>query len=268
MSLKKIFKLVCPPILTRAIVQLQHNQICFSGNYSTWQEAYTHATGYDTDHIFKRVRESSLKVISGEAVYERDSVCFYEKAYRWSVLACLLFIATKQNNKLNIVDFGGALGSFYYQHRVFLNSLNELNWSVVEQPHFVECGKKEFQNENLFFFSTLHECIQQKKSDVILLSGVLQYLENPKQLLKEISELGFRYVLVDRTPFIKDARDKLTIQSIPESIYSASYPAWFFSAEQFDNSMRELGYQSICNFDSEVDIGIGEFKGFLFEKIK
>lgn len=266
MGLKNFVKLFCPPILIRCVRFFLGNQTRFKGNYVSWSEARNHATGYDKDLIFQKVKEATLKVVSGDAIYERDSVCFYERDYRWPLISCLMFIAMKRGDQLRIVDFGGALGSFYFQHRFFLSSLNDLSWSVVEQLHFVEYGKNNLQNDQLRFEVSLEDAIKNTNSNTILLSSVLQYIENPQKLLREVARLGFEYILIDRTPFITSDKDRLTVQIVPKSIYAASYPAWFFSTQQFNDLVHELGYRLVFDFECDEDVGIGQFKGFLLEK--
>lgn len=266
MTIKEIIKLVCPPILLKGLAFFRYDRIRFIGDFESWKKAQLHATGYDHDLIFERVKKATQKVVSGEAIFERDSVCFYETAYRWPLLACLLFIANRQNNRLNIVDFGGALGSLYFQHKAFLTPLQELNWSIVEQSHYVEYGKKQLQNQHLSFHLTLMESLEASQADTVLLSSVLPYIEKPQCLLKEIAKLGFKYILIDRTPFIQSERDRLTVQHVPKSIYKASYPAWFFSEKKFNQLMQALGYKCICEFDCDERFELGEVKGFLFEK--
>ena len=226
-----------------------------------------HASGYDSDAIFQHVREAALKVKRGEAVYERDSVCFYKEDYRWPALACLLSIAAENGGELNVLDFGGALGSFYFQHNFFLNRLKSIRWSVIEQAHFVECGRNEFQNEELRFYSNIDECLANEKVDVVFLSSVLQYLEKPESILIGLSKSKADYVLIDRTPFIESLVDRITVQSVPEFIYKASYPAWFFSLKQFDEIINKIGYRTLETFNCDDDVGIGKYKGYLLERI-
>lgn len=268
MSFKAFIKDCCPPVLLKSVRRFRNkNNISFTGNYASWAEALLHASGYDTDAIFQRVREAALKVKRGEAIFERDSVCFYQEDYRWSALACLLSIAAERDGKLNVLDFGGALGSFYFQHKKFFNRLKSIRWCVIEQAHFVECGKTEFQNEELRFYSNIDECLANEKVDVIFLSGVLQYLETPESMLIELSKSKADYILIDRTPFIESPNGRLTVQSVPESIYKASYPAWFFSHNQFDELINKIGYRIVEEFDGDDDVGIGKFKGYLLERI-
>ncbi len=52
------------------------NKYGWFGDYHTWGDAVIDTIGYDSDEIFQKVSKASLKVKTGEAVYERDSVIF------------------------------------------------------------------------------------------------------------------------------------------------------------------------------------------------
>lgn len=267
MKVKALIRDCCPPILFRLVRQFRNKNNVFNGTYATWADAELHADGYDADNIFQRVCEAALKVKRGEAVFERDSVCFYEEDYQWPALACLLAIAAERDGKLNVLDFGGALGSFYFQHKKFFNRLKSIHWSVIEQAHFVEYGKYELQSDELRFYANIEECLTNQKVDVVFLSSVLQYLDAPTNMLIEISKTKADYILIDRTPFIESLDDRLTVQSVPESIYKASYPAWFFSQQKFNKLINTIGYQIIEEFDCDDDVGVGQFKGYFLERI-
>ena len=85
------------------------------GNYKTWQEVERLCNGYDAADILKKVRQSVLKVRNGEAVYERDSVLFNEIQYSPALIEA--FKKSIKDNTLHVVDFGGSLGSSYFQHQ-------------------------------------------------------------------------------------------------------------------------------------------------------
>lgn len=230
------------------------------------------STGYDVDIILNKVRDSLLKVKRGDASYERDSVLFDEFQYSWPLVAGLLWIATQKNNRLDLVDFGGSLGSTYFQNRKFLAHLKELRWSIVEQKKFVECGKRDFENEHLKFHEDLEGCFRARRPDAILFSSVLQYMENPYAILGKALKLGFEFILIDRTPLIESGDDRITVQKVPPSIYDASYPAWFFNRDKF-LSFLSGDYELMAEFDALS----GTFylrgaravdKGFIFRKIR
>lgn len=265
--MKGLFKLITPPIVWKLLQKLRGERgVCFTGDYSSWQSALDDAGGYDAPAILERVREASLKAKRGEAVFERDSICFDYEEYRWATLACLLRVAAENGGKLRVIDFGGSLGSFYVQHKKHFRDLKEVRWSVVEQSHYVECGRDEFQDDVLQFYNTIGDCMAKGECDVIFCSSVIQYLEKPYAMLKAFSESGIQYLLLDRTPFIDSEQDQLTLQIVPEAIYSASYPAWFFSFSVFQMKLQQFCFKQIIEFNGDDDVGVGKFKGALFEK--
>lgn len=260
----RILKEITPPIivsLTKKIRRPVKSTGMWSGNYSSWAEAQKSCTGYDSDIILEKCKNSLLQVKNGDAVYERDSVLFDEIQYSWGLLAGLQKAAMENDGRLCVMDFGGSLGSSYYQNNEFLGALKELAWCIVEQPHFVECGKKYFEDDKLKFFYSVEECLFLNKPNVLLLSSVLQYMEKPYEWIEKFIKMGIPYIIIDRTAFIEDKKDMLTIQDVPESIYKASYPAWFFSKSLFYNKLNER-YKCIGEFSSHEGfvININEIK--------
>lgn len=234
----------------------------YYGSFSSWDEAKKNSIGYESDIILDKVKNSLLKVKNGEAVYERDSFLFAKIQYPWPLLANLLWIASNNKNNLNIIDFGGSLGSTYFQNINYLKHLNSLRWNVVEQKSFVECGREFFKDKNLNFYYTINECLKNNKPDAIMLSSVLQYLEKPYDFLEELISYNFKYILFDRTYFSETEEDRITIQVVPKNIYEASYPCWFFSLKKF-LSIFQNNYRLISDFEDYV--GLKFAKGFIFE---
>lgn len=265
---KKFIKHFLPPILVKAYqASKKSNQYGFFGNYQSWDAAKNETEGYDSDLILERVKESLLKVKNGEATYERDSVLFEQIQYSFPVLAALLKVAVENQGSLSVLDFGGSLGSSYFQCKDFLLGLNHLEWNIVEQAKFVDCGRHFFESKDLQFFDSIDLCIKVKNVDIILLSGVVQYLESPHLFLNHLLNYNFKYILFDRTSFISDKKDRLTIQRVPPEIYPASYPAWFFNIDNFLKIFIEK-YDLIFDFNSSDQVNISsQFKG-LFLKLK
>lgn len=264
--MKEFIKSLIPPILLDIIRQIRFSKYGWREEYNSWDEAKKASTGYDSDEIIQKVRSSLLKVKNGEAVYERDSVLFDEIQYSWPLLAGLMYASSKMRGVLKVCDFGGSLGSTYYQNKVFLDGLPEVSWSVVEQKHFVETGKKDFEDERLKFYYDVQTCKKEQNLNVLVLSSVMQYIERPYKLLDEILKNDFAFVIVDRTPFAN--KELIKLQIVPPSIYNASYPCWFFEENKFLGFFEKYGYKVIENFDTP-DGRTNEywFKGFILEKI-
>jgi len=265
-----MLKGITPPVVLALLRNVSGKETTgFSGNFQTWNEARGASSGYDSDVILNRVKAALLKVKKGEAVYERDSVLFDKVEYAWPLLAGLLWVALRNGNRLNLVDFGGSLGSTYFQNIIFLKHLGELNWSIVEQDNFVESGRSLFQDDRLKFYRDLDECIRERHPDTILISSVLQYLEKPYELLADIVGRGFSFVIFDRTSFLEKGDDRITVQKVPPEIYPASYPAWFFNREKL-LSFFSNKYELITEFDSfesfRLEDQTAQNKGFIFQK--
>jgi putative methyltransferase (TIGR04325 family) len=276
MTIKKIIKKIIPPIFADIIRYLRTNKndgITWNGDYKSWQEANRHCKGYDADNILFQCKNALLKVKNKEAVYERDGVVFDTIAYSWAVLAMLQRIAKDNNNELCVLDFGGSLGSTYYQNKDFLSPLNTIKWCIVEQPHFVACGKQHFQNDELQFYYSIEDCLAENKPNVLLLSSVLQYLEYPNEWINTLIALNLPYIIIDRTAFVDYHRAILTVETVPPSMYQASYPSWFFNFEQFIEPFLK-SYSIISIFDSFADNSMlindnkkADWKGILLKKI-
>jgi putative methyltransferase (TIGR04325 family) len=180
-----------------------------------------------------------------------------------------MWAAARDGGNLSVLDFGGSLGSSYFQNRNFMDGLQNVRWSVVEQPHFVEAGRQYIQDERLVFYSTIQECVAAEKPNVVLLSSVVQYLSDPYAVLHELIESDIEIILVDRTSFSNAKRsDVYKVQVTPASIYSSRYPIRYFDQNKFTNWFEKNDYQKIEEFTSLDKLDhMAEWKGFMFKKM-
>lgn len=234
------------PILT---AQPDGPDVAYLGDYSDFDSARACSTGYETAAIVERTRLALHKVLRGEAAYERDSFAFPKMELPFPLLALLSRAAAENGGCLSVLDFGGSLGSTYFHCREFLSSLPALEWSVVEQPAHVACGQREFADGTLQFFPTMSACLGQRQPTVLLLSSVLQYLPNPWAFLREVLAGSYRWIILDRTPFISGYRDRLTVEVVHPRLYPASYPAWFLARGNFDSCLHS-SWQPVAEFDA------------------
>jgi putative methyltransferase (TIGR04325 family) len=259
------------------LIQLLPNKLFFLlkgygwyGDFKNWEKARQHAIGYDAENIVNQVKNSLLKVKNGEAIYERDSVVFNKVEYSWELLSALMWIAAQNNGNLHIIDFGGSLGSTYYQNKVFIDSLPKVSWNIVEQPNYVKVGIESFQNDTLQFYLSIKDCCQKSKEkiDTILFSSVLQYLEYPYEILKEVFECRqIEYIIIDRTGFTLNNKEQITVQKVPGRIYEATYPCRFFNEKEFIAHFEENNYKLIFEFNSLDCANIrSKYKGFVFTR--
>ena len=259
-----------PPAIVRALQRRRGDGIRFEGDYLTWEDASAQCTGYDAEPILAKVLEATLKVKRGEAVFERDSVVFDEVEYSWPLLTGLMWASARNSGRLNVLDFGGALGSSYFQNRDFLQRLTDFHWNVVEQEHYVIKGQENIQNDHLRFYRSIENCLIDNQPNVVLLSSVLQYLESPFDIINKLTLTGATCLLIDRTPFSDGDTDKILVQKVPSSIYRASYPMRVFSLQKFRN-MIETDWRLVAsNLSPEAYVQTSDkfefsFQGMLLE---
>lgn len=264
--MKKLIRSLIPNTLIDLYRLYNAKKYGWFGDYKTWEEAENVSTGYDAIEIIQKVRESTLKVKNGAAIYERDSVIFEEIQYSWPILAGLMFANAIHGGEgmetLKVLDFGGSLGTTYFQNKKFLDKLQDVSWNIVEQKHFVDIGKTSFEDKKLKFYYDIESCIKQESPNVLLLSSVLQYIKKPYELLDKLLKNNFQTILIDRTSFSK-TKQKIKLQVVHPKIYKASYPCWFFDELEFADYFNKNGYKIIESFETVP----GKNKEYVFKGI-
>ncbi len=191
----------------------------FRGRYSTWPEAQANAMGYDHPAILDKVLRATLEVKAGRAGYERDSCLFPERVVEQGLIQALQGVAGDNDRRLRVIDFGGSLGSSYWQHRPELDAMSEVKWDVVEQAHFVDAGRRFVQNDRLRFFTSIDEAEQATSHQVLLASGAVQFLPDPHGFLDDIVGRRFPWLVLHNLPLHDGEPDYLMVEHVPPSIY-------------------------------------------------
>ncbi len=243
----------------------------YFGAYQKWSEAQNKSRGYHDDQIFAKIIDAALQVKNGQALYERDSVVFDKIQYFWPTLACLLFIASKNNNHLQVLDFGGSLGSTYYQNYGFLKHLDNFTWSIIEQDKLVDFGRSNLESGSLKFYYNLAEFFGNGPASVVLFSSSLQYLENPWEILADTFKYRPPYILLDRL-VVNQNKTIVTVQKVPPEIYPAVYPVWVFNESEIMDFFAKNNYELVVDFEAfggeviiQKTLMSGEHRGYLFQ---
>lgn len=261
--IKKIIKQLIPPIFIIFYRKLFKKKFFIVG-FSDWNSALSKTTTYNSEDVTRKTLNSARKVRDGLAVYERDSVLFDKIQYDWPLLSSLM-LAANTNNRLNIVDYGGALGTSYRQNKKFLDLVNcKKNWVILEQKHIVEIGKREFENNELSFINSLDEL--NDSVDLAILGSSICYFEKPYQVLDDLIKLRPSYILIVRTTFSNIDKDSISIQIVKPTIYKASFPVWTFSKKKFKDYLLS-SYDLIEDWEDQLQSidNYGVNMGMLFK---
>ena len=268
MTLRAALKDFVPPAILRTARRFSGSGIRFEGNFLTWRDAQLASAGYAHEEIVRRVYEAECKVRNGEAADERDSVLFESVQFSLPVMAALARIACMRNGNFRVLDFGGAFGGMYRQYRAF-GLPGHVSWNVVEQADFVRLGRS-FETSELRFFTSLEEVLAGGLPNLVLLSSVIQYLENPMEILRKITSTGVSHIVIDRTPCFDAEYDLLTVQRVPSEIYKASYPCWIFSRPSL-LQVLEKDYRMVAAFTDSASPWHGpgvkfDLAGFMLDR--
>jgi putative methyltransferase (TIGR04325 family) len=257
--LKRAAKSLSPPILLDLARKLKPDYSAreFEGPFASWKEAEARSDGWDSPEITAKTLEVSLKVRDGIAAFQQDTIVYDKIDYSATILAFLLLALSRHPDNLSIVDFGGSLGTNYFQNRKILErlSVESLTWNIVERPDIVKLGNQHFAGSTLRFFAGLDEAIESLggRADSFLFSGSLQYVEEPFSLLDEAIDSGARVVAFDRLLVSAAHRHAVFIQRPdPGEYYRATYPAWRFSRDLFVREIASKGFSLVEHFPLDV----------------
>jgi putative methyltransferase (TIGR04325 family) len=234
---------------------LKPSPLRYSRPYRSWDEACRNAGNYTNPALLDEELNAARTVREGRAAYALFGVPQATLAFRWPLLASLVAIAGWRHafsgRPLHILDFGGGLGSVYDQHRRFLDTIPELSWSVVEQPHFVRCGNSEFAGDRLRFFETVEEARARGDIDAALFVSSLGYLENPYEVLAALLKLDIPYLILVATQLTDAADDVIKVQHVRPPYVTADLPIRFLSRSKLLALLDSRGYEMFA------DLGMG-----------
>jgi putative methyltransferase (TIGR04325 family) len=208
--------------------------IGFAGPFPSWPAAVQASRGYDDRLIAQGVVEAVREVEAGRAAMERDGFLLPTPEYPYPLIAAALRQANQNGGRLTVLDFGGSLGSSYRAVRPWLKGIPTVRWHIVEQPVFVETGNREFASDELVFHTQISDVPD--LPDLVLVSGVLMYLENPHLHLSALLDLKADTVIIDRTATQSGEEDLLCVEHVQCPAYTASYPCWLLSLSRLQQT--------------------------------
>lgn len=246
------------------------SQICFLGDYSSWEKCLSECEGFDDTTIINKVISATQKVLDGSAVWERDSVLFYEPKYVYQICAIILKCAVQNDNQgVRVLDVGGALGSTYWQNRNYLEDVKNLEYVIAEQEHYAAYGHANLENDVLKFISSEENYEDFGPFDIVLISGSLQYIRQYKEIIAKVKKVEPRYIMIDRIMVGKKKR--ICKEIVPETIYKSSFPLRIFLEEEIetffgtDYTMIEKDISSLLEKAFFSD-GKAEARYYVFKK--
>lgn len=274
LTLKKVIKYFTPPI----VFALKHklldggNVNHFRGDFLTWDEAKIKTEGYDSKRLLHKIIDANREVNKLDSnKFERDSIIFDTPQLLPSLNSYLLlaYALHKSSSNFTVLDFGGSLGTVYRQFKYFTKGNIKIKWVIVEQTEIVNVGNDEFKNDELSFLDTNSWKPSQLSVDLIIVSSVLEFCEEPEKIINKFKNTNAKYLILDRTPMWGGGRNVLTICTAAKYI-SGSYPCWIFSEPRIKYLLTQhweiIGEWDALDSDIVFSRGKAKYKGQCWKK--
>lgn len=153
--------------------------------------------------------------------------------------ACLAGAARRglADRRLRVCDFGGGLGGGRAVLAAVLGPAVELDWDVVETPALARAGNARFAGPGLRFHGSL-DALDDREHDIIIVSGVLQYLAQPAETFARLARRPHHHMVMNRFPIRRSAAaavrtDVCTVQDLGLLHAGVSVPHWCFSEDRW-----------------------------------
>jgi putative methyltransferase (TIGR04325 family) len=202
-----------PPILLKALKQLITSS---APRYETYDEAFLSCQNDTYENI-----DLVNVVVDKNLIYRQKlhSDTVFDLGTLRTLIA--LGLSKRNNDALNVVDFGGGAGYHFTVASKALGQETKLKWNVVETIVMA----KEAQSiavDGLKFFDNTSDAVKDLGDvDLVFTSSALQYCPSPIDFLKQLIDINAKYIYITRTPFCNSYRSIITTQ---ESKLSANGP--------------------------------------------
>jgi putative methyltransferase (TIGR04325 family) len=157
---------------------------------------------------------------------------------------CLFWLRRILDTNTRVLDYGGNVGVHYHAYARYLEYPAGLEWLVCELPTMVTLGEHIARQRNATNLSFTTNFRQAEGSDVLIASGVLQYIQEP--LAERLASLRARprHLLLNKLP-LYDGEPFVTLQN-GGPVFA---PQHVFKRGEFLSGLRTLGYELIDSWD-------------------
>src|SRR5450432_758963 len=189
------FRDLIPPIIYQ---QLRRKRPSFSGKlvmsqFVTFEEAEK-AGSYNNKRIAEVVSLKTRKYIHDIPVVLK------EKQDIQNLLVINDVLNHFRDQKLTIVEIGGACGAFYFFVSKFFPG-QIMQWEIVETKEMVEAAKKSAYFDNVLNFSeNIDTVFQNFNSSVCIAQGAIQYIPDSLTFLSKLLNSNYNFIYISRLP--------------------------------------------------------------------
>jgi len=230
----------------------------YSGVYAGFEDVAEVGGGYEDDE---------WPITAAE--YSRWAIAKNESGFIPAAVSnetALLPLLISVSRATRILDFGGATGFSYIAAKY--GAMRDIDrYVIVDHPNVCAQGRELFKDDVRVEFL---EHIPQEQFDLVLIGGALQYVSDYKGLLKTLTDLKPRWILITKLP----AGGNVTFVSAQVNLPGKRLASWLFNARELVSDMGSLNYKLIFRSANDGPVNqeklepkyrLGQFGNLLFE---
>jgi putative methyltransferase (TIGR04325 family) len=283
-QIKRIVKLLCPPILIEIGRRLRR-QTPPPEHLAEWeyapegwqrQESDSKIKGWNVQDVLDthlRKWPDFVEAVQGTSplgvAHEANTIANqdYYAHNIMMVYAYVLATAARQKEELSVLDWGGGLAHYYLISKATVPGVT-LDYHCVEVPLLAQAGQKllaevKFHDTEDYFDRTY---------DLVFASGSLQYNVDWKTALCKLAQSAREYLFITRTPIVQNAESFVSIQRAYQYGYNTEYLGWNFNQGALIETVQQQGFTLIREFLTEPALRIknapeqSQNRGYLFAR--
>lgn len=237
-------KLLRSPVVKVVARWANKEPFIWNGVYENFGDVPTVGQGFASDAWLgdmERYTRSAITALESD----RDGIPANVPQYH--ALFSLLVASTQVTDRpVRVLDFGGGMGIGFANVRRCIGANMPLEYLVVDNRESCERGRDLLRDfSSVQFMSELPRYVE--SVDLMVLSGVLQFVEEYEKLLSDLSAYKPSHWLFGFLP----AGEIPTFASGQLNVPGSVLPVWFFNVNELVQKIEALGYQLI--FKSALD---------------
>jgi|LauGreDrversion4_2_1035121.scaffolds.fasta_scaffold451466_2 putative methyltransferase (TIGR04325 family) len=209
--------------------------VIWDGMYPDFKSAIKDTSGEGFTGDIYRERSLSAALESLQLLETGESIPQFHKQ-RVTNLPPIIALLLKIHTKISILDFGGGLGIGYMSLVESLGSdVSRIEYTILELEEVCDHGES-LLGKKVRYTSTFPK----EQFDLVLAASSLQYVEDWRNALREMTFTGTQYILLSDV-FAGRINPFVTLQNY----YGSKIPQWFLNFEELVQELDQLGYELI-----------------------
>lgn len=158
--------------------------------------------------------------------------------------AYALALAARKKDSLAILDWGSGAGHYYLISKALLPEI-PIEYHCYDVPLLCQLGRKLLPEVNFYENS---DDVLQRRYDLVLSSGSLQYSENWPEIVRKVAAVTRGFLYIARLPIVHEVPSFVVVQRPYKCGYRTEYLGWFLNRGELLKCAEEAGMELIREF--------------------